>query len=151
MARLRLRGRLAIGLTLLGLVLVGLLFLRYRTQAIWSDLRAAADLELPSGYAVTAREEQGTAFCVITCAGDGEATILVTVEGPPGASPCEDLAVSLAADHPSLTATPTMGRIGCLFADLPEVADGAFLQVTTSCTSVDGGPCAQIRVSSGLD
>jgi hypothetical protein len=139
-------------MVLVGAILGGLLFLRHEVQTTWADLRAAAaDLDLPDGYEVTNREERGTAFCVITCSGDGEATILVTVEGPVGASPCDDLAASLAPEHPSISSTPTLGRVGCLFADLPEVGGDAYLQVTTRCTSVQGGLCAEVIVSSGIE
>lgn len=144
------RRRLLVALLVIGATVIGGgLFLRHRVQTIWADLRTAAALDLPSGYTITSRDEQGTAVCFVTCGGEGEATILITVEGPPGANLYSDLAVSLAKAHPKLSTTPSAGWVGCLFGDLP---GGGYLQVMpNNCATVHGGPCAQVRLSSGID
>ena len=153
------RRRIILGLFVAVAMLIGGagLYLRHSARTLWSDLRAAADLTLPHGYSVVEREERGTAFCLITCAGEGEAQILLTVAGPAGADPCADLEAALADSTSGLTTEPPLGLLGCLYADLPSVGSDAFLTVRPEVIpGIDGcvgdrRPCALLLLSSGID
>ena len=125
-------------------------------RSMWAELREAADMELPPGYVIVEREERGTAFCPITCPGEGEPVIDLTVAGPTGADPCADLAPAIADQHGPVSTEAPMGLEGCLYAELDEVSGDAHLVVSTSFLNAAGcppapAPCARLHLSSGVE
>lgn len=145
------RRRLALVIVAVVVLVAGAvaLYVRDRVQSIWSDLRAVAGLRLPDGYEVVDRQEQGHAFCIITCPGEGEAAIILEVVGPPDADPCHDLAPVWDAEPPD----PADGFAhACLHGPLPEITGGkGFVTVDRPFPRLPERPTARVWLSSGID
>lgn len=145
---------------LIGMVLVGILgltaFAYYNTFGYWSRLRSAVkSFDVPPGLKVVSQREEGTAFCIITCSRT-EAAIVVEYEAAQlGIDEMCDRVGSTARKH-FRTVTVTRphsdlpsGLIGCVYAQMPGVGRGAYLQATGSCFRRDN--CISVKFSSGIE